>query len=241
MEMTKKNDNLLEIAHAERFDQVSQQYVSDLNKNLSLTGSDSAYFYQAKINIIKKKLRSPPEVILDFGCGIGVLSRLLAETFPTSTIIGVDPSIESLRVGKKESFDFKERLHFYNQLEDMSLKPNLVIAAGVFHHIHYTYQQKNINSLFSCMAPNAELFIFEHNPFNPITRIIVARAEVDRGASLISPWSMKKMIQKAGFVQSQLDFISFFPAWLSFLLRFEPYLKTLPLGAQYLITCKKQD
>ena len=59
MEMTKKNDNLLEIAHAERFDQVSHQYVSDLNKNLSLTGSDSAYFYQAKINIIKKKLRSP--------------------------------------------------------------------------------------------------------------------------------------------------------------------------------------
>lgn len=235
----KNNNNVLETEHAERFDLVSDQYLHDLDKNLSLTGSDSTFFYQVKLDIIKKKLRSPPKVILDFGCGIGFLSRLLAITYPSSVIVGVDPSIESLRVAKKESVSFKDQLQFYNQLEGMSLKPDLVIASGVFHHIHYNFQQKNINNIFTCMAPNAELMIFEHNPFNPVTRIIVASAEVDRGASLIMPWSMKKMFKKAGFSEPQLEFISFFPAWLSALLKFEPYLKSLPLGAQYLVTGKK--
>ena len=113
--MNKRDIKPMETGHADRFDQVSQHYIADLNNTLSVTGSDADYFYQAKIKMIK--IDFSPAVILDFGCGIGILSRLLADAFPHSRIIGVDPSTESIEIGKKESITFGDRIQFFSELD----------------------------------------------------------------------------------------------------------------------------
>jgi SAM-dependent methyltransferase len=224
-----------ERAHAERFDAVSKEYIRDLNRNLALAGGDSLYFYQAKVQLIRSLLAgAPPRAILDFGCGIGFLSRLLADEFPAATIMGLDPSAESLKVARKESRRYGDRVRFYDNLDDVELDPDFVVAAGVLHHIGKDHQQKNISQIFTRLKPGGQFAVFEHNPLNPATRLIVALAKVDRGACLIAPWRMKAMFRNAAFSDVKLEYVSFFPPRFTALLKAEKYLTALPLGAQYL-------
>jgi SAM-dependent methyltransferase len=230
----------LETAHAARFDLVSRDYVEHLNKNLRLTGSTSDHFYRAKIQMIRERLSATPKVILDFGCGIGILSRILAESFPDSKILGFDPSAESIRVGKENSVGFGDRLELHSELSEIEGQADLVVSAGVFHHIHSDFQQKNFKALFDAMAAGGKLFVFEHNPWSPLARLIVALANVDRGACLISGPKMRQYFEQAAFSDITVDYISFFPPWMGPFLKLETYLKKFPLGAQYLAMGEKR-
>ena len=40
-------------------------------------------------------------VVADVGCGVGASTRILAETYPTSTVIGFDPHRESIELARK--------------------------------------------------------------------------------------------------------------------------------------------
>lgn len=226
--------------HISRFNEVSREHTEDLNRNLALAGGDSAFFYKAKIARIQQRLKSPPRLILDYGCGVGTLTAMLSEAFPSARVVGFDPAEKGIQVANEKLGHSPERLAFESGRAPSVSDADLVVAAGVFHHIAWNDKQASMDLLFRTLRPGGNLFVFEHNPISPLTRVIVSRAKMDEGATLIYHWQMRRMMRKAGFGATSTTFISFFPPFCGPLLRLEPYLGWLPVSAQYLSVGEKR-
>ena len=95
-----------------------------------------------------------------------------------------------------------------------------------------------LKDLRNHLRPDGRLFMFEHNPWNPITVKTIKDCPFDIDAVLLSPAYSKSVYQKAGFSGTSLRFTLFFPSFASFLRPLEPMLSWLPLGAQYYIEDK---
>ena len=85
------------------------------------------------------------------------------------------------------------------------------------------------------------MFIFEHNPYNPLTLKLVANCEFDVDAELIKKKDLIKICKKNKFNIFKSGYIHFFPSKLGFMFKLENYLKWLFLGAQYFCLFKKID
>jgi 2-polyprenyl-3-methyl-5-hydroxy-6-metoxy-1,4-benzoquinol methylase len=224
------------VAH---FDEVAGRYVEELDRALKLTGADSSHFYRSKISLIKRVATEEPRVILDFGCGVGVLSRMLADAFPAARVIGVDASSASIVVARTMQSSGGRPVEYFTRLADIGVAPDLVTASGVFHHILPGERAGLLKEIIGLMAAGGSLIIFEHNPISPLARLIVAMAKMDEGARLIYPWKMLRLLKDAGAASTRLHYISFFPPSLKPLLRLEAYLKRIPLSAQYMAIGQK--
>ena len=91
------------------------------------------------------------------------------------------------------------------------------------------------------MKSGGSLFVFEHNPLNPMTQWIVKRCPFDEDAVLLRMGEARFLLRQVGFTLQAAHYINFFPNSGLFrkLIRFEPMLKKFPLGAQYYLraTC----
>lgn len=222
-----------------RFDRVADRYREELDRALKWAGSDSSYFYRAKVALIKRVASPNPRVILDFGCGVGELTRMLATAFPMSRVIGVDASLASLDVARSIASADGLPPTYFNRLEDIGVNPDIAIAAGVLHHIPAAERRRMLGEIADCLAPSGRVVVFEHNPISPFARLIVARAKMDEGVSLIYPWQMRRLLKQAKMPSVHLDYISFFPPYVKWLLPLEIYLRRIPLSAQYMAVAGK--
>ena len=108
------------------------------------------------------------------------------------------------------------------------------VCAGVIHHIPPAERHGVLTRLRSKLRPGGRLFIFEHNPLNPLTRRAVAMCAFDDDAVLLWPWQLRPLLRGAGFEVDRVDYIVFFPRALARLRPLEPYLRHVVLGAQTL-------
>lgn len=72
-----------------------------------------------------------------------------------------------------------------------------------------------------------------------VTRRAVNRCPFDDDAVLLWPREARKLLHDRGFAGVSHAYIVFFPRWLAFLRRFEPWLSWLPLGGQTLLIASK--
>ena len=75
--------------------------------------------------------------------------------------------------------------------------------------------------------------VFEHNPYNPLTVHAVNTSPLDANAVLLTPSSLRRSAERAGFQPGVLRYCMFFPRALRALRPLERGLHWLPLGAQY--------
>lgn len=61
------------------------------------------------------------DAFLDLGCGTGILTRMLADKFPNSHIVGVDVSANYLEVAKKNSRHYKNITYIHQDAEQLTL------------------------------------------------------------------------------------------------------------------------
>ena len=85
------------------------------------------------------------------------------------------------------------------------------------------------------IKPGENIVIFEHNPYNPLTRHVVQTCPFDRGVELISLSRFVELARKSALQIRLKRYIVFFPKSLSPFRRLEPCLGFLPLGAQYML------
>lgn len=79
------------------------------------------------------------------------------------------------------------------------------------------------------------MFLFEHNPYNPFTRWIFERCPFDADAEMLDMKTVLMLASQAGYRSEQHGYTLFFPRQLAYLRAIEPWLKCLPLGAQYYV------
>ena len=84
----------------------------------------------------------------------------------------------------------------------------------------------------------ARLFIFEHNPLNPLTRLAVYRCPFDDDAVLLRSGRTEALLQRAGAKNIRSDFFLLLPTKMRLAGQCETLLGKLPLGAQYLTSAE---
>jgi ubiquinone/menaquinone biosynthesis C-methylase UbiE len=178
--------------------------------------------------------------ILDLGCGDGLCAFFLQNYFPSSYIHGLDISNNSIQKAQQRKLS-KTRFSTYDgqTIPYENEYFNIILLANMLHHVADTGNQILILSqCYRTLKKNGTLFVFEHNPFNPMTRHIVNHCVFDKDAVLITHYKMNKILRYTGFVTT-CRFIHFLPAFLHKLEFLEKRLWWVPIGGQYYYICIK--
>ena len=214
------------------FDSFAASYEELHARNIRITGEEPEYFAAYKASYVARKLAPTVARLLDYGCGIGMLSRQLKLHLPQAQIDGFDPSRDSL--GRIDGALLAQGV-FTSDPGKLGSDYDAVIIANVLHHVKPPSRQALVSEVVSRLSPGGSLAIFEHNPANPLTRWAVAQCEFDRDAILLWPGEAKRYLERAR-LRPDCEYVVFFPRWLGRMRRFEPRLRWCPLGAQYVVT-----
>lgn len=224
------------------FDKFADEYEMLHRENIGVTGERPTYFAEYKIRDIANQMRTngcfnKDLRILDFGSGVGSSIPFYVKYFPSCEIVCVDVSLRSLEIAKDRFGRLASYLLFSGEtLPLRSSTFDIVFAACVFHHIPGAEHLALLREMRRVLATEAGwLFLYEHNPMNPLTRRAVNTCVFDREAVLIPPWQMYRGMREAGYTDISVYYRVFFPRVFA-LFRFLEYrLSWLPLGAQYCV------
>jgi len=220
------------------FDRFARTYNKNLQDAMPAGLEDGEYFASYKTEYVANEMAGR-EVsrILDFGCGAGRSLQHLATAFPRSELHGFDPSVESIRIARKQYPLAK----FSTDWSDVAtFQYGLILAANVFHHIEREQIPQWLSRCREVLTDNGDLFLFEHNPLNPITRRVFERCIFDQDAQMIAREDLEKWSRDAGLAIVVAKYTLFFPKPLRLLRPLERWLRWLPFGAQYCLRLKKK-
>ncbi|MFN2508432.1 MAG: class I SAM-dependent methyltransferase [Chthoniobacterales bacterium] len=222
------------------FDSYAAAYDATLNRALALSGESAAYFARERVTWLAAELRRRSRrvfSVLDFGCGTGSTTPFLLEHLGAERVLGVDASRESIDRARERYGSGRAE---FSPLE--SYEPagtfDLAYCNGVFHHIPVGERAAALAFVRNSLRPGGLFSLWENNPWNPGTRLIMSRCEFDAGALPLSASAAREFLRAAGFHVQQTDFLFVFPRWLRALRVIEPALSALPLGAQYHLLCE---
>lgn len=210
------------------FDQHAHGYDDMHRASIQASGEDPEYFAIYKQRCLERMLgTSFAQPVLDFGCGIGNLTRFLVQSF--AEVEGFDPSAESVKVAAERA----PRARFFDSLDAIPRnKYGAIVVANVLHHVPPAERPALLARLHESLAPGGRVVVFEHNPLNPVTRRAVSACPFDDNAVLLWPWEVKRLLRDSGLVEVDLDYIVFFPRMLAGMRGLEPKMSWLPMGAQ---------
>ncbi len=223
------------------FDLHADTYDADLNQALSVTGEDKNYFALGRVHWLARCLSAlavHPHCVLDYGCGIGDTSRLLQEAFAAQSVIGVDISPRSLEVAAERNGNAVCRFMTFSDFAACD-PVDLAYCNGVFHHIPPAMRDDAVRYIYERLQPVGWFAFWENNPWSPGTQYVMSQCVFDRDAIKIPPPQARELLRKAGLEVVRTDYCFFFPRFLTALRFLEPALSRLPLGAQYLVLCRK--
>ena len=220
-----------------QFDQFAGNYKHVLDQSIAVSGEDSSYFAEYKARYLARILGAEfSGKILDFGCGVGLLSRFIKKHLPKSRLDGFDVSRESIA---RIDHSLTGQGVFTSDSDHLARDYDLIVVANVMHHVAPEQREATLKELANRLAANGKLALIEHNPANPLTRRTVDRCPFDEDAILLRSAEAKSLIQSAGLTLLRRDYIVFMPRPLARLRPLEPWLSWLPLGAQYAVLGEK--
>jgi SAM-dependent methyltransferase len=214
------------------FDEYATNYKQVVAASIRITGESSEYFAAYKADYIARKIAPRPGTrLLDYGCGIGLLSAQIRKRLPQVRVDGFDVSKHSVE-------QIEPALHsqgtFTTDRSQLLPAYDVIVLANVLHHVSPTERDSLLKQVSSRLARNGRIVVFEHNPLNPLTRHAVSQCPFDEGVQLL-PVREARGYFREGFEWVTRDYAVFFPRWLSWLQPFEGLLSWCPLGAQYAV------
>ncbi len=214
-----------------KFDRFAADYQRLVAESIAASGESPDYFQRYKVECLGRRRLLGRGPILDVGCGIGSLTRHLVTR--GRDVHGYDPSEKCLDEARRAA----PSATFHGSLDTVAdQRFGLAVLSGVLHHVPVEERLELIKSVRTKLRPGGIVAIFEHNPFNPLTRKAVRDCSFDEDAMLLWPWQASALLTQSGLVEPRLDYIVFFPRPLGFVRPLEPRLHWLPMGAQYLAT-----
>jgi SAM-dependent methyltransferase len=217
------------------FDKYADEYsklLHDPIRERFAPGSD--FFFVRKWDVLKEHMAANgmrPEVSswLDVGCGRGDLMRLGAAAF--QKVVGCDVSVEMMAAC--EGLDVSlQPTPLTLPYADMSF--DVITAVCVYHHVAVEDRPALTAEVVRVLKPGGMVCIIEHNPFNPVTQLIVRRTPVDADAKLLRAGVTSGLLRGAGLSQLHTAYFLYFPEGIYKKLRsVESALISVPGGGQY--------
>ena len=225
------------------FDKFADEYRAMHAENIRMSGENPEYFAEYKIVDIAAELAREeivPRKVLDFGAGVGYSVPFFTRHLPAARVTCLDVSRKSLDVGAAHHGSAAEFKHFDGRkipFDDGTF--DVALASCVFHHIPHDEHVALLGEIRRVLRSGGRLFVFEHNPLNPLTRYAVNTCEFDEHAKLVRAPTMRRRLRDAGFVDAAIRYRIFFPHALRGMRPFEARMTWLPLGAQYYVVARK--
>ena len=220
------------------FDKFADNYRDMIAKNVAISGEEPEFFHRYKVVAASEwvgRTGLMPRRILDFGSGTGNSVPHFRELFASVELLCADTSARSLEIAEQRYPGAANRLLVAPRapldLPDDSV--DLCFSACVFHHIDHAEHFFWLGELLRVTRPGGALVIFEHNPFNPLTRHAVRTCPLDENARLVRPRALARSVGHAGWTNPHIAFRLFFPGFLGWLRPLEARLSRVPVGAQY--------
>ncbi len=222
------------------FDEVADHYDDLLRQDLSAYGKSISYYSEYKVRLTCRNTGLiEPRRILEFGCGTGRNIKFLKKYFPNAHITGSDISPRSLRQARDDKNNAGVDFVDVNELVKGRELYDLIFVAVVLHHIVPAERERALARLHGLLAQNGEIFIFEHNPYNPLTVKAVKECPFDEGVVLVKPNELIGLSLRVGLRLVEKQYYLFFPSGLKSFSFLERFVHFVPLGGQYFVKLVK--
>ncbi len=230
------------------FDRHAASYDGGLDNPVKrLMGNSADQFIAVKARWLMRRepaLRSGGLSLLDYGCGAGDLMRVLATMGARAAFCGCDVSGGMLAEAARRWPSELEAMPDL-ELQDGARTPfadnrfDVATVSAVLHHVPVEERPAVYGELGRVLKPGGRLYVFEHNPRNPLVRHVVARTPIDANAILLDAREVRHGLLDSGRYDLDTDYLMFMPPGLPFLAPIDRALTWLPLGAQYAVAARK--
>jgi ubiquinone/menaquinone biosynthesis C-methylase UbiE len=230
------------------FDQYAREYLRELSHPLrDLIDPEGQYFIELKSDILKEIASQyfPHDrniKIVDVGTGLGLFEKFLYPHF--DNIAAIDISFEMLKVAQTLN-PLKSRTGGYVQGNAFQLPlengyADLVFMSCVMHHLEEADVQSTLSEIARICSPRGIIIFFEHNPYNPITQLVVRTTPLDRNARLVSYKKLMRSADKSGIHIEEKQFFLYGTRKIDKLIRKNiSWLGKVPFGGQYALMGQK--
>ena len=198
---------------------------------------DARFFHERKWDLVRsffqRRNRDTARLHwLDVGCGKGELLGLGGASFERA--IGCDPARGMAANSHVKAVHQPD----VTQLPFAAGEFDFVSAVCVFHHVSREGREPLAREM--ARVPGGVVCIMEHNPWNPVTRLIVRRARVDDGAILLSSREAARTLRHAQLDVIENRYFLYLPRKLyQFAGTLENLLAKAPVGGQYAVFAER--
>lgn len=216
------------------FNHSKHTYQKIIEESIKFSGKDLNFFTKIKADFLNQIIKTsfPNAVklrLLDIGCGHGFIHNYLHQN--DYEVVGIDIAEEVLELAKQRN-PTVSYLHYDGKTIPFESETfDVAFAICVMHHVPPPNWNNFLTEMKRVLKVGGIAVIFEHNPYNPFTRYIVAHNVIDQDAILLRKSVLEKLFVQSGFNAPISRFILFTPflmlRWL------DKPLGRCPLGAQY--------
>jgi ubiquinone/menaquinone biosynthesis C-methylase UbiE len=219
------------------FDRLDVAYEDAVEDAVRFAGQPHAVYVQAKaqalLRLAERRLQRPPAQALDVGCGIGLTDPLVLPH--VGSLHGVDVSEAMVERARERNPDVEYRVYDGSRLPYEDGRFDLVFAICVLHHVGQEARAPFLRELRRVARPDGVIAVFEHNPWNPVTRRVVRACAFDEDVDLLARRRMTNGFEEARIEVTDAAYLLFSPWRSRFIRRLERAVAWLPLGAQYVV------
>jgi SAM-dependent methyltransferase len=224
------------------FDVYADSYVAAVERSIAFCRQDLDYYTKRKADIIveaSNRLLGDPTSLrfLDVGCGIGATDAVLATR--VGELHGVDVAIEAVARAADQNPSVKYQTYDGEALPYDDGSMDVAFAICVVHHVDPAQRCEFAAELRRVVRKTGLVFVFEHNPYNPLTRLAVDRCPFDCGVELLTRRSTARLLTQAGLEPVEARYFTFVPVDHPLVGRVERLLRWLPAGAQHYVAARR--
>jgi SAM-dependent methyltransferase len=224
------------------FDAYVDEYAATVQRSIDFSGLDHDFFTRRKVehlvDLARRWVGEPPTLrVLDVGCGVGTTDTYLAGRF--GRLEGVDTSPDAIQRAASTNPSVRYLAYDGESLPYEWDSFDLAFAICVLHHVTPDERARFAAEMGRVVRPGGLVAVFEHNPFNPLTRLAVERCEFDADAVLVRASALGRLLQGAGLNPVERRYVILFPSNRSRVRALEQVVAGLPLAAQYYVAAQR--
>ncbi|HEX7887923.1 MAG TPA: class I SAM-dependent methyltransferase [Ramlibacter sp.] len=218
------------------FNETRETYRGQIEQTIAFAGQGLDFYTRVKAGYLRDIVGAalpqlPSPRLLDIGCGHGYIHPDLRQA--GFEVVGVEVADEVLPLARQANPEVEYRAYDGHRLPFDDASFDVATAICVMHHVPPPQWPAFAREMRRILRPGGIAVVFEHNPWNPATRYVVARSEIDADAVLLPAPKLRRLLQEAGMSQVTSRNILFTPFASGFFRTLDKALGRLPLGAQY--------
>lgn len=225
------------------FEAYNQNYVAEVEQSIDFAGQNHNFYIRVKADALaascERQLGTLADKrVLDVGCGVGLMSQYVGEHF--DEVAGIDVAAGVVERAGERCPRGTFQVYDGRQIPYDDASFDVVFTVCVLHHVPPPQWVSLTREMARVLEPGGLLYIFEHNPYNPLTRRAVNNCPFDADAVLLSRRKSRELIRAADLEPAEERYILFFPLEGAVFRSVESRLRWLPLGAQYFVSGRRR-